>query len=170
MMVLWNATQWFDYVPRVSNELESCGRDGMPRRSLMTDVAGLASARVLSSRRRGRMLSARCRWYRKVVSHGRQDCEEVPILSRFFASQTPSRRARHGYRHPISQGQALTLPFISRWGDEGDAKVFEMPLIRRNDRQVIDRGGRSDCRVLKTGGGSRRHRAVKHPTGFERGV
>jgi len=53
------------------------------------------------------------------------------------------------------------------WGDEGDPKMFEMPFIRRDDRQVIDSSGRGDCRVLKAGGASRRHCTVKHATGFQ---
>src|SRR5262249_44247093 len=54
--------------------------------------------------------------------------------------------------------------------DESDAKVFEMPLIGRNDRQAMYGGGRRDRCVFKTGRGSPGYRAVEQASGLKCGV
>jgi hypothetical protein len=88
---------------------------------------------------------------------------EDVVISFIYADAPLYDFARYGLRKtlndrtrpPIAEtGLEIIVAHCSSshwWGDEGDAKVFEMPFIRRDDRQVIDSGGRGNCRVLKAG-------------------
>ena len=60
------------------------------------------------------------------------------------------------------------VPGFISWGDERDAKVLEVPLIRRDNRQAVHHCRRRDCCIFEVRGVSRGDHAVEHATGLDR--
>jgi hypothetical protein len=93
----------------------------------------------------------------------RNDGNGVPIVPNLeSAASLVALLLRHRCTMPLSANAAFMRIY------ECDTKVFEVPLVCGEDRQVVDNGCCGDSRVLKAGARSRRNRAIKHATGFER--